>query len=161
MELTPHFCSQPVAMTKKRIFFRKKLCIVRQWHNRSLTRVLTMLVHKYVDQKGLVAMLAAKRSAGVTTEVNLRILLCTGDKACKQGIHPGFETHGRRHQKSKNRVISGPTKRTDVFQKFSNKKEILLLSVYHCHVLTFRRSSNERVLTGLLVAGRTGLFTLS
>ena len=31
-----------------------------------------MLVHKYVDQNGSAAMLTAKRSAGVTPEVNLR-----------------------------------------------------------------------------------------
>ena len=34
-----------------------------------------------------------------------------------QGIHPGFETQGRRHQKSKTRSISGPTKRTYVLKK--------------------------------------------
>ena len=40
-----------------------------------------MFLHKYVDQNGSAAILAAKRSAGVTPEVNLRILLHTGDKA--------------------------------------------------------------------------------
>ena len=34
----------------------------------------------------------------------------TGDKACKQGIHPGFGTKGRCHDKSK-QGISGPTKK--------------------------------------------------
>ena len=42
-----------------------------------------MLVHKYVDQNGLAAILAAKRSAGVAPEVNLRIFLHIGDKAHK------------------------------------------------------------------------------
>ena len=42
-------------------------------------------LHKYVDPKGLVATVAAKRSAGVAPEVNLRILLHAGNKACKQG----------------------------------------------------------------------------
>ena len=42
-----------------------------------------MLVHKYVDKNGSVAMLATNRSAGVTPEVNLRIPLCLGDKAQK------------------------------------------------------------------------------
>ena len=42
-------------------------------------------------------MQAAKMSAGVAPEVNLRNMLHIGDKACKQGIHPGFETQGRRH----------------------------------------------------------------
>ena len=54
-------------------------------------------VCNYVDQNSSAAMLAAKRSAGVTSEVNLRYPLCTRDKACKQGIHPDFETQGRRH----------------------------------------------------------------
>ena len=42
-----------------------------------------MLVCNYVDENGSAAMLAAKRSAGVKPEVNLRILLCTGDEAHK------------------------------------------------------------------------------
>ena len=33
-------------------------------------------------------MLAAKKAAGVTPEVNLRILLCAGDEARKQGNLP-------------------------------------------------------------------------
>ena len=43
-----------------------------------------MLVHKYVDQNGLAAMLAAKRSAGAAPEVYVRILLHAGSKAHKQ-----------------------------------------------------------------------------
>ena len=46
----------------------------------------------------LAAMLAVKRLAGVTPDVNLRYSLCTGEEACEQGIHPGFETQGRHHQ---------------------------------------------------------------
>ena len=42
-----------------------------------------MLACKYVDDGSLAAMLTAKRSAGVMPEVNLRILLHAGDKACK------------------------------------------------------------------------------
>ena len=37
-----------------------------------------------VDQNCLALMLATERSAGVAPEVNLRILLDTGDKACKR-----------------------------------------------------------------------------
>ena len=55
-----------------------------------------MPFHYYVDWNGLAAMLANKRSAGVTPEVSFRILLYEGDEA-----HPGFETQGRPHQKSK------------------------------------------------------------
>ena len=47
------------------------------------------------------AMPATKRSAGVVPEVNLRIPLNAGYKACKQGINPGFETRGIYHKKSK------------------------------------------------------------
>ena len=42
-----------------------------------------MLVRKYVDQSDSAAMLATKKSAGVASEVNLRIPLHTGDKAHK------------------------------------------------------------------------------
>ena len=40
-------------------------------------------------------MLSVQRSAGVAPEVNLRNLLCTGEKACKQGICPGIWTPGQ------------------------------------------------------------------
>ena len=40
-----------------------------------------MLVHKYVDRNGSAAMLTAKRSAGVTLEVNLRNMLYAGEEA--------------------------------------------------------------------------------
>ena len=49
-------------------------------------------------------MLATKRSAGVTLEVNLRNPLHADKKTCKQGIHPDFETQGRHHQKSRTGV---------------------------------------------------------
>ena len=42
-------------------------------------------------------MLTAKRSAGVTPKVNFAQAI----KYASEGIHPGFETQGRRHQKSK------------------------------------------------------------
>ena len=45
-------------------------------------------------------MLAAKRSADVVPDVNLRNLLHTGNKAPKLRSPPGFETWGRHHQKS-------------------------------------------------------------
>ena len=53
---------------------------------------------------------ARKRSTGVAPEVNLRNPLHAGDKAGKRGIHPGFETQGRRHQKSKTGVSVAPQK---------------------------------------------------
>ena len=39
-------------------------------------------------------------------------------KHAKQGIHPGFKSQGRRHQKSRAGVSVAPQKRTDVLQFF-------------------------------------------
>ena len=69
-----------------------------------------MIVRKYVDRNGLTAMLAAKRLAGVTPQVNLGIPLHADNKACKRGIHPDFETQGRRHQNVKTGVSVAPQK---------------------------------------------------
>ena len=63
-----------------------------------------------------------KRSAGVALKVNLRNLLHTGDQARKQEIHPGFETQGRHHQKSKTWVLVAPNKGFDVLHFFFKKK---------------------------------------
>ena len=51
-------------------------------------------------------MLVLKRSAGVAPEVNP---LHAGDE-CKKGIHHGFKTQDRRHQKSKTGVSVAPQK---------------------------------------------------
>ena len=53
--------------------------------------------------------------AAVAPEMNLKNQLHTVVKAHKQGIHPGIETQGRYHQKSKT-GISNPTKSTDVLE---------------------------------------------
>ena len=63
-----------------------------------------MLVRKYVDENGLAAMLATKKSAGVMPEVNLRIPLHAGDEAFMGGIHPVWQTS----PEVQNRGISGP-----------------------------------------------------
>ena len=55
-------------------------------------------------------MLTSIQSAGLAPEVNLRNSLHAGDKACKRGIHIGFETQGRCRQKSKTRVSVAPWK---------------------------------------------------
>ena len=55
-------------------------------------------------------MLAAKRSAGVTQEMNLRNPLCEGDEAISEGVPPGFEIQGRCHQKSKTEISVAPPK---------------------------------------------------
>ena len=61
-------------------------------------------------------MLANKRSAGVAPEVNLRILLHAFDEACKvSNLALKSRADVIRNQ---NMGISGPTKRTDVLQKW-------------------------------------------
>ena len=52
-----------------------------------------MLISKYVDENDLAAMLAAKRSAGVALEVNLKE--CTSPMplpSANKASHSGFET---------------------------------------------------------------------
>ena len=98
---------------------------VQVWQN--TTDFLTFLftyVYKYVDQKGMVAMLVIKRSVGVAPEVTLRNSMHGGNKACKQGIHSGFETQVRCHQKSKIGTSVAPQK-TDVLQFFKEKVSLL------------------------------------
>ena len=67
---------------------------------------------------------AARRSAGVALEVNLRNPLCPGEKVSKWGIRSDFETQGRCHQKSKTGVSVAPQKK---FSDFFFKKKIFLL----------------------------------
>ena len=71
-----------------------------------------MPASRYVE--GLLAILVAKRSAGVAPEWNLRqhvtcntyMPLCHANKAA----HSDFETQRRRHQKSKTGVSMAPQK---------------------------------------------------
>ena len=69
----------------------------------------------------LAAIPVNKRSAGVAPDLNLRHPLCAGKEAHKQGIHPGFETQGRCHQKSKTGV-SVSSQKGPVSSKFFLKK---------------------------------------
>ena len=41
-------------------------------------------------------------------------------KHTSEGIHPGFETHGRHH----NGIISGPTERTNALQNLVEQRTI-------------------------------------
>ena len=86
-------------------------------------------VCRYVDQKGSAAMLTPIQSAGVAPEVNLRNSLHAGDKVCKRGIHPGFETQGRRHQKSKTGVSVVQQKGFMSSNNLKKKKKNRLFSV--------------------------------
>ena len=85
-----------------RIVYSAVLCTQRMVMGLNPTNACGHMICKYMDWKGSAAMVASVQSAGVTPEVNLRIT--TGEKACKQGFHPSFETQGRHHQKSKTGV---------------------------------------------------------
>ena len=65
----------------------------------SHTRAPPMLVRVQVGGLKRLGRKDRRLSAGVTPEVNLRNSLRAGHKAQKGGIHPGFETQSRRHQK--------------------------------------------------------------
>ena len=53
-------------------------------------------------------MLTAKRSVGITSEVNLRLPLHAGKIACMQGSTLVFETQGRHHKKCETGVSVAP-----------------------------------------------------
>ena len=92
------------------------LCCMR--HARSWVQIHTNgcehMICKYMDQKDLAAMQTSIQSplqtsiqsVSVIPEVNLRIT--TGEKAHKQGIHPGFVIQSKCHQKSKTGVSVAP-----------------------------------------------------
>ena len=63
----------------------------------------SMLVRKYADRNGSAAVLAAKRSAGIAPEANLRNPLRAGDETRRQGDPPSFVNFGLQ-QKSKTGV---------------------------------------------------------
>ena len=103
---------------------------VRLLCGRSPNQMLaSYLCHMHVEMWSA-AMLATKRSAGVTPEVNLRNSLHAGDKACKRGIRPVFETQGRHHQKFKTRVSVAPQKglmsSKFIFKKMMTSKNLRL-----------------------------------
>ena len=63
-------------------------------------------------------MLASRSLAGVAPEVNMRNPSHAGEKAHKQGIYPGFEPHGRHHQKSKTGVSMVPQMSSNLKKKY-------------------------------------------
>ena len=61
-----------------------------------------MPAHRYVEETGLAAILATKRSAGVTPEVNLReYVTCMPLLSANKAAHSGFENQRKHHQKAK------------------------------------------------------------
>ena len=73
------------------------------WHARSRTRGHQCL-YVHVQVHGLKTARLQRGQKGVAPEVNLKNPSQVGHKACKQGIHPDFETQGRCHQTSKKGV---------------------------------------------------------
>ena len=72
--------------------------VVRQSQAGLQTQAILMLLHRYIcESSGPGTMLAARRSAGVTPDVNLISSLHIGDEVCKQGAQSGFETQGGLH----------------------------------------------------------------
>ena len=58
-----------------------------------------MPARRYLEEIGSAAMLAAKRSAGVTPEVNLREhITCIPPTTANNTAHSGFETQRRHHK---------------------------------------------------------------
>ena len=58
-------------------------------------------LHTLLNDKQTAIVLTSVQLAGVAQEVSLRI---TQARKHAKGIHPGFETQGKRHQKSKTRI---------------------------------------------------------
>ena len=73
------------------------------------------------------AMLAAKRSAGVTPEVNIReCVIHMPPPSMNKAAHSGFETQRRGHQKSKTGVSVAPQKGLMSSNHFFLKKKKLI-----------------------------------
>ena len=65
----------------------------------------------YIGRYSLAAMLATKRSAGVTPKVNpMECVTHTPLPSTNKAVHSGFETQRRHHQKSKIGVFVVPQK---------------------------------------------------
>ena len=61
---------------------------------------------------------------GVASEVNLKNPWHTGRETCWQGVHPGFETQGRCHQKSNTGVSVAPQKGLMSLKFFKEKRSL-------------------------------------
>ena len=86
---------------------------VRYWHHRSQSLAPPVPASRYVEENGSAAILATKRLAGVTPEVNLLEYMCntyTSTKCENKTAHSNFETQRRHHHKSKTEVSVVPQK---------------------------------------------------
>ena len=76
-----------------------------------------------MEETSSAAMLATKRSAGVTPEVNLREHVThTPPPSANKAAHSGFEIHRRHYQKSKTGVSVAPQKGLMSSKNFFKKK---------------------------------------
>ena len=91
----------------------------------NLKRKNEPMPHRYVEEtSGSAAMLAAKRSAGVTIDVNFRErVTCMPPPSANKAAHSGFETQRRCHQKSKTGV-SVATQKGLMSSNFFFKKNV-------------------------------------
>ena len=93
---------------------RSSTCLVSHcewWYSRSQFRAPPMPACMYMEENSLAAKLAAKRSAGVKPEVNLREhVTCMPQPNANKAAHSGFETQRRCHQKFKTGVSVTPQK---------------------------------------------------
>ena len=81
---------------------------------------------RYIEEIGLAAMLATKRSAGVTPEVNLKEFVTHMPlPSANKAAHSGFKTQRRCHQKSKSRVSMASQKGFLPFKHYFFKKNII------------------------------------
>ena len=99
---------------------RKSICL---WHDRSRFRAPPVHAHRYMEKRSSAVMLATKRSAGVTPEMNFRehVTRTTLPRAIK-AAHFGFKTQRRRQKKSKTGV-SVATQKWLMSSKFLFKKK--------------------------------------
>ena len=112
-------------------------------------------VCRYVDRKGSAATLTSVQSPGVEPEVNLRNSLPAANKAHKQGVHPGFETQERRHQKSKTGVSVPPRKGLMSYKIFLEKEKKRRNVIFHA-ALTSEATKQAR-----MIISRTFIFSCS
>ena len=92
-------------------------------------------LRRYVEEIGSAAMLAAKRSAGVAPEVNLRerVTLLVRLRQVRIRQNPLWLWNPEETSPEvQNRGISGPTKRTHVLQKILKKKKKKKKKKKHC-----------------------------
>ena len=96
------------------------------WHDRPRSQpwVPLMSAYRYIEENGSAAMMATKRSVGVTPEINLRECVTSMPiPSANKAAHSGYETQRRHHQKSKTGVSVAPSKwLTGVLQTIFKKR---------------------------------------